>query len=731
VQILGNYQSTLSSSYYQQLVTLLQQAIQAGDFGGGQTFDQAALVALQQEAQNFSTLPQPSAGQVVTDESFNHPLTLLAAQFAALLNESNAFATQLTALLAVLSKDTALVDQLLAEANLQTWASTIPAVTGANQIMWDFGVGYGPIAPLSLTGIWTDPATSATYPNNPTLSSNLATVLLPGLASTASGLTPPQSIATVSVNNLTWTYTTDNAQVEVLNQDNWTKLTLLEPQPLINFSSTPSVTPAASPFVVTGASNLGSLPVYIQTSFVGRQRHTTAAATNGTTISLSPYTVDTDEVYVFVGYGTTKQQLLSSATDYTVDQFGNFTAITLSAAGTMVDIFFEEEFPAYQCSVDQINWSPLLMLDTARPYPDNATSFPPIAWSTNSQGKPALPITDELGTPTGMYIEIGSAAPTQTYLLEASSQASPNTVGATAMLEIDFAQLSYLTVLRVTPFTTFPMILTKVEIQGITTNTRQTVWSGSTPIDQPTALHLDQVMGSNPLVSKVFLTFYQPNYSLKQQTVIPPDALRLNVMSQLQAVLPFNARNVVPPPAAVYTGAQYEFGVADVSGEAWTAVSGVFVSGPNRFVGIPELIRFDAVSTDGISNALITSGYVPPNLINKIPSAQNSSGLVSLARMGESLAMSEDTSGGPVDFYLCFQAFDNTGTVIKQNLTGYLLPTGGSEGCTFSFTYPFINGWSVGPGALSQIDHVDFYIKIVHRSSSAVAQRYMLQVTGQ
>jgi len=731
VQILGNYQSTLSSSYYQQLVTLLQQAIQAGDFGGGQTFDQAALVALQQQAQNFSTLPQPSAGQVVTDESFNHPLTLLAAQFAALLNESNAFVTQLTALLAVLSKDTALVDQLLAEANLQTWASTIPAVTGANQIMWDFGVGYGPIAPLSLTGIWTDPATSATYPNNPTLSSNLATVLLPGLATTASGLTPPQSIATVSVNNLTWTYTTDNAQVEVLNQDNWTKLTLLEPQPLINFSSTPSVTPAASPFVVTGSSNLGSLPVYIQTSFVGRQRHTTAAATNGTTISLSPYTVDTDEVYVFVGYGTTKQQLLSSATDYTVDQFGNFTPITLSAAGTMVDIFFEEEFPAYQCSVDQINWSPLLMLDTARPYPDNATSFPPIAWSTNSQGNPALPITDELGTPTGMYIEIGSAAPTQTYLLEASSQASPNTVGATAMLEIDFAQLSYLTVLRVTPFTTFPMILTKVEIQGITTNTRQTVWSGSTPIDQPTALHLDQVMGSNPLVSKVFLTFYQPNYSLKQQTVIPPDALRLNVMSQLQAVLPFNARNVVPPPAAVYTGAQYEFGVADVSGEAWTAVSGVFVSGPNRFVGIPELIRFDAVSTDGISNALITSGYVPPNLINKIPSAQNSSGLVSLARMGESLAMSEDTSGGPVDFYLCFQAFDNTGTVIKQNLTGYLLPTGGSEGCTFSFTYPFINGWSIGPGALSQIDHVDFYIKIVHRSSSAVAQRYMLQVTGQ
>jgi hypothetical protein len=730
MQLLGNYQSTLSSSYYQQLVTLLQQAIQAGDFGGGQVFDQAALVALQKQAQYFSTLPQPSAGQVVTDESFNNPFTLLAAQFTALLNESNAFATQMAALLSVLGKDTALVDQLLAEADLQTWASTIPAVTGATPIMWDFGVGYGPIAPLSLTGIWTDPATSATYPNNPTLASNLATVLLPGLTATASGLTCPQNIATVPVNNLTWTYTTGNAQVEVLNQDSWTKLTLLEPQPLINFSSTPSVTPAASPFVVTGTSNLGSLPVYIQTSFVGRQRHTTASATNGTTISLSPYRVDTDEVFVFVGYGTTKQQLLSSATDYTVDQYGNFTPITLAAAATTVDIFFEEEFPAYQCSIDQVNWSPLLMLDPARPYPDGATLFPPIAWSMDSKGNLALPVTDEIGTPTGMYIEIGSATPTQAYLLQAVGQASPNTVGATALLEIDFAQLSYLTVLRMTPFTTFPMILTKVEIQGITTNTRQTVWSGSTPIDQPTALHLDQIMGINPLVSKVFLTFYQPNYSLKQQTVTPPDALRLNVMSQLQAVLPFNARNVVPPPAVVYTGAQYEFGVADVSGEAWTASSGVFVSGPNRFVGIPELIRFDAVSTDGISNATYTGTYVPPNLINKIPSAQNSSGSLAHMMSGESLAMSEDTSGGPVDFYLCFQAFDNTGTVIKQNLTGYLLPTGGSGQC-FSFTYPFINGWSIGSGALSQIDHVDFYIKIVHRSSSAVAQHYMLQVTGQ
>ena len=728
MQLLGNYQSTLSSSYYQQLVTLLQQAIQAGDFGGGQTFDQAALVALQKQAQNFSTLPQTSAGQVVTDESFNRPLTLLAAQFAALLNESNAFATQLTALLSVLSKDTTLIDQLLAEAALQNWASTLPAISGSTQIKWDFGAGYGPIAPATLAPLWQDPSTGASYSSNP----HLTTMLIaqqPGsyyFPAIYSGLAPSSNVSSVPVNNLIWTYAAGDAQVEVLDQDNWTKLTLLDTQPLINFSPTPSVTPASSPFIIAGTSSLGSLPVYVQTSFVGRQRHTTAVATNGTTISLSPYTVDTDEVYVFVGYGSTKQQLLSSATDYTVDQFGNFTPITLAAGGTTVDIFFEEEFPAYQCSIDQINWSPLLMMDTARPYPDNATSFPPIAWSTNSQGLPALPITDEIGTPTGLYIEIGPAVPTQTYLLEASSQASPNTVGATASLEIDFAQLSYLTVVQVTPFTTFPMVLTNVEIQGITANTRQTVWAGSLPISQPTAIRLDQQLGTNPLVSKVFLTFYQPNYSLKQQTVTPPDALRLDVMSQLQAVLPFNVRNVLPPPAVVYTGAQYEFGIANVSGECWATVPGVFVSGPNRFEGCPSVVRFDADYSNTQGDPAInvtpivgaTHGVLGLNTVR----AESAGGRSISSLHGLPI---EITPSLPVDFYICFQAFSAEGTVVAQNLSGYHITS--AIGACFPFKYVALPTTLVP----SQIDHVDFYIKIVHRTLTTVVQRYMLQVIGQ
>jgi hypothetical protein len=94
----------------------------------------------------------------VTEESFNHPLGFLAAQFAALLSESNAFSTVLATLLSVLDKDTTLIDQLLAEAGLRSWASTIPLLTGGASILWDFGAGYGPITDPGMTLLWTDPA---------------------------------------------------------------------------------------------------------------------------------------------------------------------------------------------------------------------------------------------------------------------------------------------------------------------------------------------------------------------------------------------------------------------------------------------------------------------------------------------------------------------------------------------------------------------------------------------
>jgi hypothetical protein len=252
------------------------------------------------------------------------------------------------------------------------------------------------------------------------------------------------------------------------------------------------------------------------------------------------------------------------------------------------------------------------------------------------------------------------------------------------------------------------------------------VWAGSLPISQPTAIRLDQQLGTNPLVSKVFLTFYQPNYSLKQQTVTPPDALRLDVMSQLQAVLPFNVRNVVPPPAIVYTGAQYEFGLANVSGECWATVPGVFVSGPNRFESCPSVVRFDADYSNTQGDPAInvtpivgaTHGVLGLNTVR----AESAGGRSISSLHGLPI---EITPSLPVDFYICFQAFSAEGTVVAQNLSGYHITS--AIGACFPFKYVALPTTLVP----SQIDHVDFYIKIVHRTLTTVVQRYMLQVIGQ
>jgi hypothetical protein len=450
------------------------------------------------------------------------------------------------------------------------------------------------------------------------------------------------------------------------------------------------VVPAASPFVIAGISNLGSLPVYVQTVFVPRRGHITLPLVSGQTVSLSAYKIDTDQVVAFVNYGVSGQKLLSATQDYILDTSGKFTPLNPTGTST-VDVFYVEEFPAYKCSIDQVHWSPVRMLDTARPYPDDETDFLPITFSTDDQGNLAMPITDELGVATGLSIRMGTSVVSESYLLEAMCVASPDTVGAVAQLEVDFAQAGYLNILRLTPFTTFPMVLKKVEVQGLLDNTRQTVWSGSVPLNQSTAVRLDAVLGSTPLVAKAFLTFYQPNYTLKQQTVTPPDALRRDIMGQLQTVLPFYARNVQAPLPAVYTGAQYEFGVADVSGQCWTGMPGVFTSGPHQFAGCPEVIRFDAEFSSAAGDPAL----------NRIPVASGSSGVLS--------ADTSAVAATAVDLYLCYQAFNAAGVVLDENLAGVALSSGAAQ------VFPF--GTGLVPSA---VDHVDIYIKIVHRTLTTV-----------
>ena len=648
MQILGNYASQLSTFGYQQLVALLQQAIQLGEYSGGQAFDQTALDSLQQQAQSFANQPQPEAGQRTTDDTFNNPLSLLAARFAALLSESTAFASELSALLAVLEKDTKLIDQLIFAAALEAWAASKPAL-GGTAIKWDFGTGYGPVAGLETSSLWTDPVNGVVYNSRPALISLLTDQLHTGLACAS-------TVKPVATKNMVWQYTAGQAQIEELYADTWTKLTLLDPSVLINYVPSPVAVPATNPFVITGLSNLGNLPVYVQTSFTGRRRHIQAMVTNGTSFSLSRYTLETDAVAVFAGI-----KAYNNVTDYTVDENGTFTPIHLDET-TLIDIYYVENFPSYQCSINQKDWSPLQMLDPDRPYADTETRFLPIAFGNDGVGGKLLPITDELGVGTGMYISL-TTPPTQQYLLQVSCQASPATVGATAVLEVDLAAFGFLNAIRLSPFTTFPLTLKRVETQSLTSNTRETVWEGSVTVDRATTVRFPTAA-----VSSLFLTFYQPNYSLKQQSVTPPDALRRDVMNQLQAILPFDARRIPPTPTVVYTGAQYEFGLENIEGELWTSQPSVFAAGPNRLAGCPDVVRFDV---DFI---------------------------------------------GTIDFYLAYQAYNASGDLVDQNLSG--IPVTDAQ----CFVFPFSSGID-----RTQIDHVDFYVRVVHRDPTSLVERFMLQ----
>ena len=112
---------------------------------------------------------------------------------------------------------------------------------------------------------------------------------------------------------------------------------------------------------------------------------------------------------------------------------------------------------------------------------------------------------------------------------------------------------------------------------------------------------------------RLYLTLYQPSYSLIEQVVNPADQLRQESLARLQTVLPFSDRPVQPLLPTSLVGAQYEFGLRDIAGERYNPVPmvgtatgrGVFVSGPFHIEGTPEIIRLDADITGDVDCYLI------------------------------------------------------------------------------------------------------------------------------
>jgi hypothetical protein len=390
---------------------------------------------------------------------------------------------------------------------------------------------------------------------------------------------------------------------------------------------------------------------------------------------LSVYRVDQDNAsaYIPIPNSVLPQTMYFINQDFVIDDISNITFMNLPD-GDPVTVRFTEFYPAYQCSVNETMWSPLIMLDPARPYPDGETNFNPIELTVDtSDNLTQFPITDETGAPTGLTLEM-IGQPIYSYYFEITTPAYPQ-CGATAQLEIDLSNPTYMNGLVLSPFSSYPLRLVKVETQAFEENTRQVIGTPNALLDRPLTLTFPTT-----LLDKAFLTLYQESYDLSEYVVQPPDYIRRDALFSIQAVLPYNVQREQRAVPTYYRGAEYIFGIEDVAGIAATSVlPGIFIAGAQHFSGCPDILRYDV-------------DYIDPTSI-----------------------------GDNFDTYLCWIAYNSSDIIVDEELTGIKIYP---NTCT---VWPFSNPSIPASGT---IDHVDIFLKFVLRNPEVVLQKYLLQVAN-
>jgi hypothetical protein len=230
-----------------------------------------------------------------------------------------------------------------------------------------------------------------------------------------------------------------------------------------------------------------------------------------------------------------------------------------------------EYFPGYQCSINNMDWSPAVLFDAATPFADVRKDYFPISITPDGW----FPVVDELGSPLGIQIRPTSAGLNYEALLRIETNGNAD-FGARAQLEVEFDRSGYYNGLRLTPFVNMPVILTRIQAEGtLTLGSTPPIFQGNVLIDRPVSIRFADSNGNPVYVRRLFLDLYQPTYSLTEQLVSPADQLRQESLARLQTVLPFSDRPVQPSLPTSLVGAQYEFGLRDIAGERYNPVQPV------------------------------------------------------------------------------------------------------------------------------------------------------------
>jgi len=583
MNLLGSYPSGLVAKHYDQLLDLLNQSLATGDYGGGALVNATVIAQLQQAAQDFSSLPMLAAGDRATADQITYMLSLLSARYNALDQERQDFNTKIGRLLTLLESESGLIDQLLAEGNLELWVARQGPLSGATQFYQDFAATHGP----------TDSTIPLTDPSNGVLYTaqvqDVGVMLNPvdGFESEPLrfGLGVPSQQVQYPPVTLTWQFPDGAQELDNETGTDYAQLSMLYGSPLLTYES-PVVTllqaPANASFnevmTVSGQNAAGNVPIYVRILKVEQLIQASINTLDaGVPIAFSNYPVTGDQFTVL-----DNAQSYDVGIDYTVDSLGRFVAKS-STANKSLTILFTALLPGYQSSLNQQDWSSILVFDASNPY---WNSNGPLQIQDNQ-----FPILDDQNNPLGVFLE-----PLQTildeYLLRIDTPVAA-TYGVTATLTVQLDKPTYMDGLHLAPFSTFPAHILSLEATGLTTDTASTIWSGDVLLDRAMSIRFDR-----QLVSCLTLTLYQENYSYQSYTVDPTDKLRRDALVSIQAVLPFSFRRINISQPAQINGVQYDLGITDIRGEDNQVTMpqdyGVIVSGPFEVEGTPELLRMDA-----------------------------------------------------------------------------------------------------------------------------------------
>jgi hypothetical protein len=411
--------------------------------------------------------------------------------------------------------------------------------------------------------------------------------------SVQTGIGGPAAIIDIQPINFTWTYAKKGESEELFGED-WAKLSLLENAPRISYGQ-PRITqvlPTSGSWrdslAVSGQSNAGNLPVFVKIVFLPRRSTRTLEFTDTETPAslASRGRLIIDDLIVY-----DEEKAYEPSIDYIVNgDSGSILAKTPLLSKT-VTVVFTEYFPAYQCSINEGVWSPAIMLDPERPYPDEETEFLPI--SIDHVGR-RFPITDELGNELGLMLQVLNT-PTEEYLLRIDSTGA-EVYGAEATLEIEFDRPGQMNGIKISPFANYPVYLKAITAEGLTATIGDRLFEGNVLLDKPQTIRFPR-----RAVRRLFLTLYQENYTYKEHLVDPADKLKRDALASLQSVLPFAVRRIERATAQRLTGVQYEFGLREIKGQDWKSeVSqtkpGIKIIGPFTVEGTPEVLHFDLES---------------------------------------------------------------------------------------------------------------------------------------